>query len=296
MKNISENTDLIDREIKQANIVTEAAESNEDFLDDNIESIVESTKKAKKPKAKKGSRFKSDNPEKNYFVYEEEMASKKGVKPFATGFNFYKLFWVFFIGCILGVIIEMLFCLAVEQKLESRTGLVIPPFNPVYGFGAVVITLGLYFMRNARDLWVFFGGAALGGAFEYICSWYQETFLGTVSWDYTGQFGSIGNGRTSFVYMLFWGLLTILWLKFIYPFMSRMIEKIPKKVGIPLTWVLVAFMIFNMLLSGCAVYRMNMRNSGVEATNYFTQTLDEIFTDEVMDMIYPNMEITNPKK
>lgn len=239
--------------------------------------------------------IKDKDEKKNYFIYEEEVMKSKKDKPFAAGLNFYKLFWVFFIGCVIGVVIEMLFALATEQIIESRKGLIYGPFNPVYGFGAVVITVGLYFMRNARDLWVFMGGAALGGAFEYICSWYQETFLGTVSWDYTGQFGSIGNGRTSFVYMLFWGLLTILWLKFIYPFMSRMIEKIPKAIGNSLTWVLVVFMVANMLVSGLAVYRMNMRNSGVEASNWLSETLDELYPDEFMEMIYPNMDITNPK-
>lgn len=248
------------------------------------------------PVPKKRSRFsyKSDNKE-NYFIYENDIVKKKGDKPFAAGLTFYKLFWVFFIGCIVGVIVETLFCLVMEHKIESRQGLIYGPFNPVYGFGAVVITAVLYFMRNARDLWVFVAGAILGGAFEYICSWYQETFLGTLSWDYSGDMGSIGGGRTSLIYMLFWGILTIIWLKFIYPFMSRCIEKIPKAIGTTLTWVLVVFMVLNMLVSGMAVYRMNMRHSGVPAKTWISQKLDQLYTDEFLQKIYPNMKITNPK-
>ena len=62
-----------------------------------------------------------------------ERESKSGAS-FAEGLNFYKLFWVFFIGSFLGVVIEVLFCLATQHRLESRTGLVYGPFNLVYGF------------------------------------------------------------------------------------------------------------------------------------------------------------------
>lgn len=228
----------------------------------------------------------------NYFILNEEESKTK--KNFACGLNFYKLFWVFFIGCFLGVVIEMLYCLAVEQKIESRQGLIFGPFNPVYGFGAVVITLVLYFMRNSRDLWVFVWGAVLGGAFEYLCSWYQETFLGTLSWNYEGQIGNIG-GRTSIMYMLFWGILTVLWLKFIYPFMSRLIEKIPKKIGIILTWILLVFMICDMIISGLAVYRLTQRHSGHTATTQYEQFMDSTFNDDVMFLVYPNMKVSNYK-
>lgn len=235
---------------------------------------------------------KDEDEEKSYFITNEEENKKK--KSFAGGLNFYKLFWVFFIGCFIGVVVEVLFCLAVEQKIECRQGVLYGPFNPVYGFGAVVITLVLYFMRNARDLWVFIGGSILGGAFEYLCSWYQETFLGTVSWNYEGQFGNIG-GRTSIMYMLFWGILTVLWLKFIYPFMSKMIEKIPSKMGIALTWILVIFMALDMTVSSLAVYRMTQRHSGHEATTAYEMFMDEYYPDSFMFEIYPNMEVSNYK-
>ena len=60
---------------------------------------------------------------------------KTNKKSFATGIGFYKLFWVFFIGCFVGVVIEVLFCIFVtEHRYESRQGLIYGPFNPVYGF------------------------------------------------------------------------------------------------------------------------------------------------------------------
>ncbi|MGN0551095.1 MAG: putative ABC transporter permease [Acutalibacteraceae bacterium] len=210
---------------------------------------------------------------------------------FAYGLNFYKLFWVFFIGCFIGVVVEVIFCLLVDHKYESRQGVIYGPFNPVYGFGAVLLTLALYWLRNKREIWVFLAGGVLGGAFEYACSWYQETFLGTVSWDYSNMIGNIG-GRTSVFYMLLWGLLALLWLKYLFPFMSRQIERIPNKIGKTLTWLLVIFMAFDCIISSAAVNRMTARNEGIPARNAFDTFLDQTYPDEYLNEIYNHMTFT----
>lgn len=217
-----------------------------------------------------------------------DAVNTSGKISFAAGLNFYKLFWIFFIGSFIGVVLEVIFCLLVDHRYESRSGVIYGPFNPVYGFGAVVITLALYWLRNKRDVWVFICGGIIGAAFEYVCSWYQETFLGTVSWDYSGSFLNIG-GRTNLMYALFWGLLSIGWLKFIYPFMSRMIEKIPNWLGRGLTWVLVIFMALNCLISAAAVNRMSARYEGVPARSGFDMFLDQAYPDEFLTQIYTHM-------
>ena len=121
---------------------------------------------------------------------------------FADEMNFYKLFWIFVIGCFLGVVIETLWCLIRYRKLESRKGLVWGPFNLVYGFGALVMTRGLYPLRNNRDLFIFAAGALLGGVFEYICSVVQEKVTGTISWDYR-NFPLNLHGRINLLYCFF---------------------------------------------------------------------------------------------
>jgi len=88
---------------------------------------------------------------------------------FAEGLNFYKLFWIFVIGCFLGVVIETLWCLLRYHKIESRKGLVWGPFNLVYGFGALVMTLGLWPVMDCRPPVIFLAGSVLGGACDFIC-------------------------------------------------------------------------------------------------------------------------------
>lgn len=213
-------------------------------------------------------------------------------RPFAYGMGFYKLFWVFFIGCILGVVVEMLWCLLTRHRIESRTGLIYGQFNPVYGFGAVLMTMFLYKLKNKRDIWIFFGSMVIGGLFEYFCSFFQEFSFGTVSWEYSHTPYNLG-GRTNLMFSFFWGILGIWWLKDLYPKMSRFIERIPKKVGEPLTVFLVVFMIFNMAISGIAVSRQAQRREGDPADNAVEVFLDKHYNDEYLKKIYPNMVVVD---
>ena len=213
---------------------------------------------------------------------------RKGSHSFASGLNGYKLFWIFFIGCFVGVVIETLWCLVMYHKLESRSGLIYGPFNPVYGFGAVVMTLCLYQLNKKRDLWIFAGGLVLGGAFEYLCSWVQEYLVGTISWEYSYLPFNL-NGRTNLLYSFFWGLLALVWVKSLYPQMSRLIERIPNQWGKGITWVLVVFMALNMGLSAMAVSRQTERHSGAPAQSGIDRFLDRHYPDELLWRVYPNM-------
>lgn len=67
-----------------------------------------------------------------------------GVKSFASGLNFYKLFWVFFISSVICYIVETIFCFVTQGYSGSLQGLIYGPFSQIYGFGAVIIKLYLY--------------------------------------------------------------------------------------------------------------------------------------------------------
>ncbi len=97
---------------------------------------------------------------------EEEQADS-----FASGVNFYKVALICIAGSFAGVVVEILWCLFRNGYIESRSGLVYGPFNPVYGIGAVVMTLALYRYRNRSSSISFFGGAVVGSVIEYLLSW-----------------------------------------------------------------------------------------------------------------------------
>ncbi|MFA6947912.1 MAG: putative ABC transporter permease, partial [Eubacteriales bacterium] len=208
--------------------------------------------------------------------------------PFAHGLCPAKLLWLFFIGGVVGFIIETLWCLIVTGHFEMRTGLVYGCFIPVYGFGAVLITGCLYRLRKKRDLWIFLGSAFIGGGFEYLCSLFQELVFGTVSWEYSNTPLNIG-GRTNVMFMLMWGILGLLWVKDLYPQLSRLIEKIPKKIGVLLSAALAVLLAADMCISGFAVIRQNERRDNIPADGALDEWLDDNLGDEYLNFIYPNM-------
>ncbi|MEG2310844.1 MAG: putative ABC transporter permease [Clostridia bacterium] len=209
-------------------------------------------------------------------------------KSFATGINFYKLFWIFYIGCIFGVFVETIWCFVTNGHFESRTALILAQLNPIYGLGAVLITL--FFATKSNNLFIFCGCGVLGGIFEYLCSLFQELIFGTVSWYYSADSLGIFD-RTSLIYCMFWGFLGIFWVKVIYPFLSKTIEKIPNKLGIHLTYILFLLISFDIVFSCKAVYRQTQRRENVEATTVIDHFYDTHYTDNILKKIYPNMSI-----
>lgn len=211
-------------------------------------------------------------------------------KTFAKGMNYYKLFWIFMIGCVGGVIIETFWCLLKKGVIESRSGLIYGPFNPVYGFGALLMAVCLNPLQKRSRLWIFLGSALIGGGFEYLCSLFQELAFGTVSWEYSHSFANL-HGRTNLAFSVAWGILGLIWVKNIFPTLNRWIEKIPRAVGVLLTWLFTVFMIFNMAISALAVYRQSQRRMDIPAQNQLDVFLDRHYPDDYLKKIYPNMQL-----
>ncbi|MGN1408746.1 MAG: hypothetical protein ACI4XJ_01085 [Eubacteriales bacterium] len=214
---------------------------------------------------------------------------EKKTAHFAQGTNFYKLALVFVIGSFVGVVIELLWCLVTNGYLESRSGLVYGPFNMLYGVGAVALTVTLYNLRNHSRWLSFFGGLIIGSVIEYVCSFGQELLLGSRSWDYSDMPFNV-NGRICLLYSVFWGFLGVLWIKNLYPRLADMILKIPNKIGIIVTWVMIVFFIFDGAVTYVALARWSQRIDGVPASNSFWEFVDERFDDGRMRKIFANME------
>lgn len=211
---------------------------------------------------------------------------------FAKGICFDKIFWVFFVSALLGDLIETFYCRAVGGVWMSRSSVLYGPFSIVWGIGAVALTLVLSRFAHKADRYIFLIGALLGGVYEYTCSVFTEIFLGTVFWDYSHMPFNIG-GRTNLLYMVFWGILSVVWIKLIYPNISKVIEKIPPLAGTVVTWILIAFMICNVLISAMAMVRYTERQDGITADNVIEEFLDTTYKDELIEKVWPNMVITD---
>ena len=219
----------------------------------------------------------------NMKEYTQTFESKDD-KPFAYGFCFTKLFYLFVIGSFIGTILETIWAFCVDGHFEMRVGMVYGPFIPVYGGGACFLTAALYKLYKLNDTLVFVISAFVGAGFEYFCSWLQEQMFGTVSWDYSDTPFNL-DGRTNLMYALIWGFL-----RYLYPWTAKLIEKIPKRAGAIITTFLIVFMAFNGFMSVTATARWTQRTEGVPASNSFEEYLDEKFDNEKMEFLFPGMK------
>ena len=222
----------------------------------------------------------------------EQAAPSQKSKPtvFAQGCSPTKLIWIFFIAALLGDIIETLFCRATMGIWMSRSSLIYGPFSIVWGLGAVMFTALLYRYKDKSEGYLFLAGTIVGGVYEYVCSVFTELVFGTVFWDYSHIPFNLA-GRINLLYCFFWGIAAAVWMKVLYPRLSRLIERIPMKAGKVLTWVIVVFMVFNMAISALALGRYQQRQSAPDApTNGFTEFLDHYYPDERIHQVYPNMK------
>ncbi|MDO4443516.1 MAG: putative ABC transporter permease [Slackia sp.] len=197
--------------------------------------------------------------------------------------NYWRLLWLFVVGAIVGLVLEVVFHAMVYGGYESRAGLVWGPFSPIYGFGAVFLTIVLNRFWHNHNVVIFTIAMIVGSALEYVTSWGMETLFGAVAWNYEGTFGSI-NGRTNFVFGVMWGLLGLIWVRSMLPFFKKAFEAINvetlamKVIGVALT----AFLVVDALFTLGAVGRQSERIVGIEATTPVQEFFDEHFPDEWM--------------
>lgn len=221
-------------------------------------------------------------------------------KIFAKGICFDKLFIIFIIGCLFGNYYEMILNLVRHYIQdgsifwEVRRGVIYGPFSPIYGAGAVIMT---YFLADRNYKWyqVLLYGSFLGGACEYIIGFLQETFVGTISWDYSNYFLDI-NGRTTIPIMFLWGLFCLVFVRYIYPPISNFIEKIPYDLGKIILIFFIVFLTIDMFVSWTALIRQHLRRNNYPPLTFIGEFYDKVYTDERLQKAFPNMVIPEVEK
>lgn len=196
-----------------------------------------------------------------------------------------KIFWIFVIGSVFGFFAEMFYALVYTRTLEIRQGLIYGPFIQIYGMGAVAYYILISNIQEPKK--AFFAGVIMGSALEYLCSFFQEIFFGTISWDYSDLFMNL-NGRTSLLYAVYWGIIAVAYLKIVYPAFQKMEPMIEKKSIRIVTVFFMLFMSFDITISCMAGSRQQERRQNVPANGAIDEFLDRVYPDELLDRIYNN--------
>ena len=90
---------------------------------------------------------------------------------------------------------------------------------------------------------IFMASFVLGGVLEYLFSYFYERYIGIAPWDYSNILFNF-NGRTSLLHCIYFGICGILFIKILYPYISKLDKVYKKRIFKVLTVFLVIFMTF----------------------------------------------------
>ncbi len=197
------------------------------------------------------------------------------------------IFWVFIIGSLIGYGVETIVAIIQNGHFASRQGLLYGPLIPVYGVGLVAYYLVISKIKDKSNLKIFIITMILGGIVEYLFSFFQEKLFGTVSWDYSNLWFNI-NGRTSLLHCIYWGTGGVLFVKYVYHFIEKIINKLDLLAVKHITVILIVLLAFDVGISCIASSRQKERVEGIAASSNLDRFCDEHYPDSVMDYIYSN--------
>jgi len=192
--------------------------------------------------------------------------------------RFFNLLWAFTIFSFLGTMSEGFYWVIRYGHFALRVGLIYGPFSEIYGLAAIIMVLLLNRYSHKSFLFLFVASFVISSGFEFFCSLIQQWVFGFTSWDYGASKLALF-GRANLLFAVPWGVFGALLIKNIYPWFTSAMHRIPKKSGAIVSWLLLLFMVFNIVVSAAAVYRYDQRQNHIPATNIIQQELDRHYTD-----------------
>lgn len=132
----------------------------------------------------------------------------------------------FIIYSFLGWILESLYRSFCERKLIN-TGFLRGPFCPIYGFGAAIMILILKQFDNNIIL-LFVLSMLMLTAWEYLVGVILEKIFKTKYWDYSDHKINF-QGRICLTNSIYWGILGVVFLKYIHPFILNLLLLVDPK-------------------------------------------------------------------
>lgn len=204
--------------------------------------------------------------------------------------GFYQYLILFLVASVLGLLIETIYTFIMFGVLESRVGLVWGPFSPLYGVGAVLLTLVLWPLRKAPAWKVFLLSAALGGALEQTAGWSMEHFAHLQSWTYLGLPDHITQW-VAWRFLFMWGVLGVVWCRAIMPELIFRIGEPTTRRQAVIASLVTLFVVLDIVMTVACFWRAGQRVEGVPPRNPFEAYVDTHYDDRFMEHTFENMKI-----
>ena len=189
-------------------------------------------------------------------------------------------FMLFIIYAVAGWICEVTLQLIQKHKLADR-GFLIGPYCPIYGCGAILITLCLT-PFNEHPIGLFILAMVLCGSLEYATSFIMEKAFNARWWDYSNMRFNI-NGRICLETLVPFGIAGLLIIYVFNPFLISMIGLMGENVlNITSIAILVIF-VADVIVSSKIIY--NFKKTNKEVSQQESKDSTEIISEKIREIL-----------
>lgn len=168
-------------------------------------------------------------------------------------FNVFSLFCYFIIYSFMGWCLETVYATIRKKEFVNR-GFLSGPFCPIYGFAILSVIVLLKPIEN-NYIFLFLGSIFLTSIVEYITGYVLETAFDSTWWDYSNTPYNL-HGRICLKFSILWGLVSILILKVIHPYIEYIVSLIPKNPGIFLFYITLIYFILDFIITILTILKL----------------------------------------
>ena len=191
-----------------------------------------------------------------------------------------KLFWLFIVGSLIGVVMEGVFCVFSKGHWESHVLTLVGQFNALYGAGAVLFYSLIALLQNKKTITKVAIITVVATILELLCGILLADGLGMKAWDYSNNFLNY-RGMICLTFALGWGIAGFVFCLF-FEKIDKALSKLQSKKWNIACLVLSVFMVINLSLTAVTIFRWSERHYEVAANTKIGTIIDEFAPDDWM--------------
>ncbi|MCB2293093.1 putative ABC transporter permease [Clostridium algoriphilum] len=167
--------------------------------------------------------------------------------------NAYTLFYYFIIYSFMGWCLETVYATIIKKEFINR-GFLYGPFCPIYGFCTLSIIILLKPIET-NYIFLFFGSIFLTSTIEYLTGYVLEKVFNSTWWDYSDELYNV-HGRICLLFSILWGVISILILKVIHPYIFYVVKSIPSRPGLLFFYITLLYFILDFTITVITICRL----------------------------------------
>lgn len=200
----------------------------------------------------------------------------------------YRIILIFIIYSFLGWILEVIFKSISTGKFINR-GFLSGPFCPIYGFSLVFIDIFLYNVTD-NPIYIFLFSSLIISLLELIVGLLLDKIFNQRWWDYSNNILNF-KGYICLKFSLTWGLICLIVIKYIHPFIIKNVELLPKNLGIVIIISILIMIIIDLIETVLSMLNLNKNLYYLSELNIKLNTL----SNKIGRIITFNVIKTNKK-